>query len=78
MGPIVLVTVDATEVRRKVRTATQAIAGFTGRYPEIHHVEITPRFVGPIVRREGVAIGDVWNPISGTGSERTESSENVA
>ncbi|WP_188127857.1 hypothetical protein [Halorubrum aquaticum] len=75
MSPIVLVAVNATEVRREVRTATQAIAGFNGRYPEIHHVDTTRRFVRVIDRREGVAIGDVWNPISGAGSSRTGSVE---
>ena len=69
MGQIVVVTVNPTESRREVSTAFETDTGLTGCYPVVHHANTTPKFVGAIARREGVAIGDVWNPISGTGSE---------
>jgi hypothetical protein len=75
---IVVVAVNPTEPRREVRPALQADSGLVGLDPEHHHPEITPTLVGSIARRDGVAIGDVFNPISATGSEGTASADSVA
>ena len=63
MSAVVVVTVNPTEPRRKVRPALQTDPGFVRFYPKVHHAEITPELVGSNARREGVAIGGVWNPI---------------
>ena len=77
MGPIVVVAVDPAEVDRDVGAALQAVTGLTGCWLEVHHPNTTPGFVGVTARRDGVAIGDVFNPISGTRSESDESAENA-
>jgi hypothetical protein len=78
VGAIVLVAVNPTELRREVGAAFQTDTGLTGCYLVVHHANTTPRFVGAIARLEGVAIGDVWNPISGAGSDRSDSHDSAA
>lgn len=46
--------------------------------PKGRHPEITPTFVESITRRDGVAIGAVFNPILGPGLEGINSSDSVA
>jgi hypothetical protein len=78
VSAIVVVAVNPTEPRREVRPALQTDSGLVRLNPEVHHPEITPKLVGSIARREGVAIRDVFNPILGPASEGTDSSDSVA
>lgn len=78
VSAVVVVAVDSTEPRREVRPALQTDPGLVRLNPEVHHANTTPLFVGSNARREGVAIGDVWDPILGPGSERTDSADSVA
>ena len=63
VSPIVVVAVNSSKLVRDRSTALRTDARLIGVDPEIHHPRTTPTLVDPIARPDGVAIGDVFNPI---------------